>query len=274
MGVIIFQQTHEERNRSNMQIMVTAEIGKLLRLLPLETEDTKHGVVSLHPRWFAFFVRNAREHCPAHLVKLILEATQVLSAVYHLLLKKEVVEKYRSEGRIYKLTHKHHPWIKFAKQSYANFSFVLHYARSLSARFYIIRKKFHKCHYMLDWMSTNSPISINLLETVSPLPNCTNFEQVPGLEVYHNYRAHLVRKFITNPKRFVWKWGITAPKWWDKYYNFLKTKELDIVKDKKFVGFQLPVIHFMKPANRTKVPKLKRSRDESLKIERKRPACA
>lgn len=121
----------------------------------------------------------ASYHCDKHVVKMILETTQVLSAVYH---------RYGSEAP-YKETHKNHPSTRWAGDSSANYVWLhllgIHLCKQYTKRY----GKTHKCEAYLKNELRDPPPGIPYVEYVDP-PQCMPEEckvQDDTVEAYKNY---------------------------------------------------------------------------------------
>lgn len=121
----------------------------------------------------------ASYHCDKHVVKMILETTQVLSAVYH---------RYGADAP-YKETHKNHPSTKWAGDSSANYVW-LHLLGIALCREYTKRYgKIHKCEQYLNNELRDPPPGIPHVEFCAP-PQCMPDEyKVEGdtVAAYRNY---------------------------------------------------------------------------------------
>ena len=59
-------------------------------------------------------------HCDKHVIKQILETTQLLGTTHHMV-NSVLAEKYMAEGKIYKKTHYNHPlaiWVRECRENY------------------------------------------------------------------------------------------------------------------------------------------------------------
>jgi len=103
----------------------------------------------------------AMDHFDSHVIKMILELTQLLSTTWHVLDEKEAVEHLNS-GLICRKTHYNHPSAIWVRQHINNYNFTAELAHQLCEewRRRWQHEKIHKCEPMLDFLLDNSPPSI------------------------------------------------------------------------------------------------------------------
>lgn len=258
-------------NIKYMDLMPTVALGET-RLVPPETEYTESGTAEQERRWFHFFLQAASEISSVHLIAYVTKAVQVLSDVYHVSLEKKLARKHCAEGHLLEPRNKKNAWVTFAKNNYANFCFVLHYARALATRYFLVNKDYHGCHDMLAWMKANPPMPVDLLGDLTAVPNCTQFKTVKGLGFWHYYRAQHVLEYLHNPKRFTWNESslIDPPKWWSYYYDYLKKRTPCVVPGQEFVDVTLDAKHFRNVDRLLRKAYLKRRRERTGYRQRKR----
>jgi hypothetical protein len=96
----------------------------------------------------------AKETLDKHIIKQILESTQLLYSVYHLCdPEKLTICPYTP----YKLTHKNHPCAKWVRENLSNFYWLLllswEYCKEYTYRY----EKIHACQKHIIWMVHNLP---------------------------------------------------------------------------------------------------------------------
>ncbi len=79
---------------------------------------------------------NAQYHCDKHVVKMILEYTQLLSTAHNML---------GSDRGPYKTTHQHHPCAVWARESQANYGYLHSLLIALTDEYTYRYGKVHKC---------------------------------------------------------------------------------------------------------------------------------
>lgn len=96
----------------------------------------------------------AIEALDKHVVKMILESSQLLYTVYHLC----DPEKLNSCPYIpYKLTHKNHPCAKWVRENLSNFYWLLYLAWEYCKEYTYRYEKIHSCQKHIVWMASNLP---------------------------------------------------------------------------------------------------------------------
>lgn len=121
-------------------------------------------------------------HCDKHVVKMILETAQVLSAVHH---------RYGTAGSIegiYKETHKNHPCTLWAGDSAYHYIWLYNLGMALCKEYTYRYNKVHKTQAVLERLST---FPVNIPNDVDvPQPQCMPDDcKVEGdvVAAYHNY---------------------------------------------------------------------------------------
>lgn len=96
----------------------------------------------------------AQMHNNRHVVKMILETTQLLHAAYY-----ETNTPFDGFPREqpYRLTHKNHPCTKWARQTLENWMWLLDLGFALCDEFTYRYGKTHACLDILTWMRDNPP---------------------------------------------------------------------------------------------------------------------
>jgi hypothetical protein len=136
----------------------------------------------------------AEYHCDKHVVKMIIEASQILSTVMH------------NKGLTgpYKPTHANHPCTLWAAESKLNFSWVLRYQRQLGVEFTRRYYKKHKC----SELSFKFPDFIKFEQT--PFVQC-----MPTKHKIENDPVTAYRNYYLAEKRYFAKWKLgNIPSWW------------------------------------------------------------
>lgn len=147
----------------------------------------------------------AQWHCDKHVVKMILELTQMLYAAHHL----TNPDGLATAPGAYKCTHKNHPMTKWVRESTGNYIFVTKLARELVKEFTHRYGKGHKCSMHLDWLSDNIPDFGS--DDMTEVPQCMPDEfKVPGdpIKGYRNYYLGAKRDIAH------WKKNRPPPEWW------------------------------------------------------------
>ena len=95
----------------------------------------------------------AQAHCDKHVVKMILEYTQLLFVAYY-----ETKHSFAGCPKVYKLTHKSHPCALWSKECIDNWLYLLELNLALIAEYkYRYNNKTHACEAIVYWMLGNNP---------------------------------------------------------------------------------------------------------------------
>lgn len=154
----------------------------------------------------------AQYQCDKHVVKMILETAQLLSAAHRVLDGDESgkLPDYR-ENICYKLTHKNHPCAIWTRQSVSNYLWLANHGLGLLEEYTKRYGKIHKTYGIMVDLSNFPPDCINDLPFECP-PQCMPDEyKVPGdtVQAYRNYYNYDKSRFA------LWKHG-NIPYWFNK----------------------------------------------------------
>ena len=122
----------------------------------------------------------AKYHCDKHVVKMILETAQVLSAVHH---------RYHMPAP-YKETHKNHPSVLWAGETWNNYAWLWRLGMELCKEYTRRYKKKHKCQWLLENDLRLPPPGIPIDEPFTDPPMCMPDEYKTfddTVEAYKNY---------------------------------------------------------------------------------------
>jgi len=125
-------------------------------------------------------VKCAEYHCNKHIVKMPLEAAQLVStAVQHYNLNFD-------KSLVYKSTHVNHPWSIWTRQTQGNFVLVCKYGIELCKEYTFRYNKRHACQDKLEYISS---LKINDNITVLEMPQCMpeEFKHHDIISAYRNY---------------------------------------------------------------------------------------
>lgn len=90
-------------------------------------------------------IQSAKWHCDRHVVKMILEGTQLLCTAYHM----------QGVDAPYKKTHINHPCAIWTRSSLNNFKWTLQYVYGLCEEYYERYLKTHKTLLVAYWCEDN-----------------------------------------------------------------------------------------------------------------------
>ena len=106
----------------------------------------------------------ARWHCDKHVVKMILESTQLLYSAHHELGGTEIVEReapicITSGNRGYKKSHSKHPSSIWVRESLAHYMWLVWLAKDLVEEhmYRFNPKNYHASLVHLEWLQSNLP---------------------------------------------------------------------------------------------------------------------
>lgn len=153
-------------------------------------------LLSLNPQ------ENAEMHCDQHVVKMILEGTQIICTVLHIdsaletymprSLTKEETYRVRSMAASrsgwYKPTHVNHPLVIWARSSLENFQFVKDYVHALHQEYrWRYKKESHRSGKLCETLPspTHIPSNHSTMEFVLCMPD----ECKVGSEPVESYRS-------------------------------------------------------------------------------------
>lgn len=147
----------------------------------------------------------AQYHCDKHVVKMILETAQILTAVHY--------HYGNGEGMTYKCTHANHPSTLWAGDSSTNYSWLWHLGYELCKEYTVRYGKRHKCQDMFEDVRQLEcrPRGMPSLNWTPP-PQCMPDEYKNRHSTINAYRAY----YLGNKRRFA-KWSVRSiPSWWRK----------------------------------------------------------
>lgn len=112
-------------------------------------------------------VKAAQTHADKHVVKMLLESTQLLWTAQHLLAEDGKIPNIESApltatGRAggYRPTHKNHPCAIWVRASIANYRWLIHLCEALAEEYhfrYPARRAPHACEVHVAWLRDNEP---------------------------------------------------------------------------------------------------------------------
>lgn len=141
----------------------------------------------------------AQYQCDKHVVKMVLESTQILSTVQ---------SKFGVQTK-YKPTHANHPCTIWAGESICNYDWLLTHAKALSDEYTYRYGKIHACKELIDGVLSIVP-SINKLENTPFVQAMPEHYKIPDdpVQAYRDY-------YIGEKGSFAqWNKARKAPEWW------------------------------------------------------------
>lgn len=158
----------------------------------------------------------AEYHCDKHVVKMPIEACQLLSNCH------------TSQDKPYKETHYNHPCSKWTRESIDNYNWLLELTKELINQYHIrySKTKVLKVESAFDWLLNNKPDlpSVGLTKFALAMPfECKKEDVVDSYRLYYT-------DYKWNSSQFYWRHGIESPNW---YKEGLKTSTRSSLIDKK-----------------------------------------
>lgn len=160
----------------------------------------------------------ARMMCDKHVVKMVLETAQILSAVCD---RYDITEE---DG--YRVTHKNHPCTRWAGDSVENFDWTVAHGRALAAEYTRRYGKTHKSLRVINLYAAHRE-AVARVPGTPPAQAMPEECRVPGrpVEAYRRYyRDHKQRVMAVTYKSPseppLW---LTEPDHFDRPFNYLET---------------------------------------------------
>lgn len=143
------------------------------------------------------------QNCDKHVVKMLLETTQLLYTVYHLQSPELLLF---SPLQPYKITHKNHPCSIWIRENLSNFLWLLHlgyeYCREYTYRY----EKIHSCQKHILWMTQNIPDLPRGKMSLPPQAMPEKYKCENPIEAYRNYYLGEKLHFVRYTKREKPEW--------------------------------------------------------------------
>ena len=140
----------------------------------------------------------ARQHCDRHVVKMILEAAQMLSTTYHVCGDAPSIA--------YRPTHKNHPCTVWARTSTTNYRWLVDYGLAL-CKLYTLR--YHRVH-------KSEAVIVALVPPPScvPIGGLTPFAQAMPDQYRDSDAALAYQRYFIAEKSHIATWHDGPPYWW------------------------------------------------------------
>lgn len=156
----------------------------------------------------------AEYHCDKHVVKMILEATQMLYTAHHLLDKLPInlpLDYYK------KISNHNHPMAIWIRSSNENYIYSCRIAKELSLEYTFRYNKVHSCDKHVNWLMNNLPENIlSGIRTNPPLCMPDDSKDISG-DFIKSYR-----KYYLLHKRHFAKWKLRSIPPWFSYSDIRK----------------------------------------------------
>ena len=172
----------------------------------------------------------AEYHCNKHVVKMILEAGQMLCAA-HWMSWLEHFNKNRTDFRLMRdvkqflkdnvpkekqpawgITHVNHPCTVWTRQSLKNYNWHLALMSCLLSEYTKRYSKVHKSTTVYQWLLDNNPMSFPT-NIKTPFPICMKDEYKVGNDPIQSYRKYYIKDKVRFAK---WEPRAKTPDWFTK----------------------------------------------------------
>jgi hypothetical protein len=148
-------------------------------------------------------------HNDKHVVKMILETTQLLYTCLHLsnpeLISSAPMNKAKTRNG-YKPTHKNHPSSLWTRKSISNYNWLCSLGIELCREYTYRYNKIHTCQQHLQWLSKQIPLLPNIPFTEPTPAMPEEYKQSNSILSYRNYYIHEKAHFCKWSKRNVPHW--------------------------------------------------------------------
>ena len=150
----------------------------------------------------------AQMHVDKHVIKMILETTQLLCSAHHMV-KSEFIP-------CYKLTHKNHPSAIWTRKSKGNYEWLCKLGEELCKEYTYRYGKIHKCQPYIEDLSKNIPDLPDLGFTKPALAMPEMYKDDNVIDAYQTYY------FFGKERMLSWKGKIAGrqtPEWITEMHN-------------------------------------------------------
>lgn len=148
-------------------------------------------------------IKAAQYQCDKHVVKMVLETAQLLSTAHH-------VHQSPHRESVYAMTHHNHPSAVWARQSNANYAWLLRHFVALLREYTRRYGKNHACTRLVVPLA-NNPCPTGPLTPVSPaMP-----DHIKPVELTWDSCVDAYRRYYREHKADLlsYKWPSTRPEW-------------------------------------------------------------
>ena len=145
----------------------------------------------------------ARCQCDSHVIKMILESTQLLSGAVQILLDLK-------DSKLYKVTHGNHPCAIWVRSSKANFNWLIEHALELCYEYTKRYHRVHKSQAVIEYIKETYTCIEFPSETFFVPPMCMPEEYKISKDVTLSYREYYKKGKVS-----ITEWNHSdVPDWW------------------------------------------------------------
>lgn len=142
--------------------------------------------------------KSVKYYVDRHISKMQLETAQILCTNLH----------YFGKQAPYRKTHVNHPSTIWARQSKANFKYLLNLGLEICKEYTFRYEKIHKSQSVLEWIQNNIPEELPDTPFTEPTP------AMPDKYIINNDSVSSYRNYYINEKKHLFNWKKRAmPKW-------------------------------------------------------------
>jgi hypothetical protein len=142
--------------------------------------------------------------CNKHIIKMVIESTQLLYTVYHLNQPELLLN---SQLTPYKITHKNHPCSKWIRENFSNFLWLLTLSWEYCKEYTYRYNKVHSCEKHILWMVHHLPTNLSYSSMTLPVQAMPEkYKCIDAVEAYRKYYIGEKLRFVKYTKREVPFW--------------------------------------------------------------------
>lgn len=146
--------------------------------------------------------KNAEYHVDKHVVKMILEQTQLLSSVYYFTNEPAAAP--------YRLTHKNHPCAKWVRESLSNWKWLKNFTIVLANEYTYRYGKYHKSGELAKDLPDPELIDIGITPFPQAMP--VQYQDEDPVKAYRSYYLGEKSHLFSWKKRQIPKWVVEEMK--------------------------------------------------------------
>jgi len=160
----------------------------------------------------SWIIKNCvKYHCDKHVVKMILETTQLLSTCQHMVNSNQA-QIWTSEEKIYRKTHMNHPSSLWTRECRENYIWLCHLGLALCREYgfrYDKKPEDHKCYQKLVFLITHIPPQLISNDGLITLPKMAMPDKYKCQNPVTSYRTYYL-----NDKERMLVWRKRGPPSW------------------------------------------------------------
>jgi hypothetical protein len=138
----------------------------------------------------------AKYHCDKHVVKMILETSQILCGVHWVI----------GNEAPYKLSHKNHPCSIWSRESLSNYLYLCDLGLELCKEYTYRYGKRHKSQDVIEWCLMNKPDIVDKDFTTPPKAMPDEYKVDDVIQSYRNYYVGAKKDFCKWKNRDIPEW--------------------------------------------------------------------